>query len=175
MNATRLFRKVHKWGAVITALPVLVIIATGILLQFKKDAAWIQPPAVEGRGGDPSVSFDRILEAARGVPEAQVGGWQDIDRLDVRPSKGMVKVRAGNGWEVQVDTATGAMLHSARRRSDLIEDIHDGSFFAGFSKHWIFLPVGVILLALWGTGLYIFFAPMISRLFGVQKNRKTQQ
>lgn len=175
MNATRLFRKIHKWGAVITALPVLVIIATGILLQFKKDAAWIQPPVVEGHGGDPSVSFGCILKAVRSVPEAQIAGWEDIDRLDVRPGKGMVKVRSRSGWEVQVDTATGEILQSARRRSDLIEDIHDGSFFAGFSKHWIFLPAAVLLFGLWGTGLYIFFAPSISRLFGMQKNRKTEQ
>jgi hypothetical protein len=29
-------RKVHYWGAIIIALPVLIIISTGLLLQMKK-------------------------------------------------------------------------------------------------------------------------------------------
>jgi uncharacterized iron-regulated membrane protein len=152
-------RRLHRWGAILIAAPLLVIIATGILLQLKKHAAWIQPPERKGEGRQPAVSFDRILEAARGVPEAEVRVWEDIDRLDVRPSKGMLKVQARNRWEIQLDARTGDVLQIAYRRSDLIESLHDGSFFFDGAKLWIFLPAGIALLGLWLTGAYLFALP----------------
>ena len=42
---------------------------------------------------------DEILERAKQVPEAEIAGWEDVDRLDVRPARGIVKVRAQNRWE----------------------------------------------------------------------------
>ena len=92
MRLSTLNRKLHRWGAVLTSLPLLVIIITGFFLQLKKESDWIQPPTQKGTGEDPTVSFDRILESAKTVPEAGIQGWDDIERLDVRPSKGMVKV-----------------------------------------------------------------------------------
>lgn len=163
MRTSVLIRKLHKWGSIVAALPLLVIICSGILLQFKKDAAWIQPPTQKGSGGAPSISFDRILGATRSVSEAGIFDWSDIERLDVRPDNGMVKVRGKNRWEVQVDTRTGEVLQSALRRSDLIEDIHVGSFFHDTVKLWIFLPVAVILLCLWATGFYLFLLPYLRR------------
>ncbi len=60
------------------------------------------------------------------------------------------------------------MLQTAYRRSDLIESIHDGSFFAGdWSKLGVFLPSGVALLLLWITGLWMFWLP-----FSVQRKRR---
>lgn len=78
----------------------------------------------------PTLSFAEVLEIAKSAPEAEILSWDDIDRLDVRPDKGMLKVRSKNRWEVQVDTATGEILQVAFRRSDLIESLHDGSFLA---------------------------------------------
>jgi len=141
------------------AVPLLVVIGSGILLQLKKEVDWIQPPTTSGSGSAPSIPFDAILAAAQTVPQAQITGWSDVDRLDVRPTKGVVKVRATNHWEVQVDTATGEVVQVAYRRSDLIESIHDGSFFAGTVKLWIFLPSAGILLGLWGTGVYLWWLP----------------
>ena len=60
-------------------------------------------------------------------------------------------------WEAQIDAHSGEVVHLAYRRSDLIESLHDGSFFTDWSKHYVFLPSGVILLLLWGTGIYLFF------------------
>ncbi len=156
-------RKLHRWGTVLIALPLLVVIVSGLLLQFKKEAAWIQPPTVNGVGGPPSIPFEVILTAARSVPEAEVEGWGDVDRLDVRPSKGVVKVRGTAGVEVQVDTATGEVLQVARRRSDLIESIHDGSWFHEKAKLWVFLPAGGILLVMWLTGIYLWLLPYLVR------------
>jgi hypothetical protein len=77
-------RKVHRWVAVVTALPVLVVILSGIILQVKKELDWVQPSTMKGEGSEPALCFDRILNIAREVPKAGIRDWQDIDRLDVR-------------------------------------------------------------------------------------------
>ncbi len=77
----------------------------------------------------------------------------------MRPGDGVAKVRSETGWEVQIDTATGEVLQVAVRRSDLIESLHDGSFFGDWAKLWIFLPAGLILLALWLSGMYLWALP----------------
>ena len=100
---------------------------------------------------------------AKTVPQAEIASWDDIDRLDVRPSKGMVKVRGKNRWEIQIDAQTGEVLQVAFRRSDLIESIHDGTYFHDSFKLWVFLPAGLILAALSITGLYLFCLPYLAK------------
>ncbi len=170
MKAANWNRKLHRWGAVIIALPLIIVVSSGLLLQFKKQSDWIQPPSRKGTAGELTIGFDRILDITRSVPEAGVTGWDDIDRLDVRPGKGMVKVRCKNRREVQIDTHTGEVLQVSVRRSDLIESIHDGSFFFEGAKLWIFFPAALILTGLWGTGIYLFFLPSIARRR--RKNRR---
>jgi len=160
MSAAKWNRKLHRWGAILVAAPVLVIFVTGVLLQLKKEWAWVQPPTVSGTVENGlALTWEQVLEAVRQVPEAQVETWSDVDRLDVRPGKGMLKVRANNRWEVQLDTTTGEVLASNHRRSDLIEAIHDGSWFHDLAKLWIWLPTAVILCGLWGTGVYLWLLP----------------
>ena len=61
---------------------------------------------------------------------------------------------------MQVDLGTGEVLQVAYRRSDLIESIHDGSFFGGdWTKLGLFLPTGVTLLLLWFGGIWMFWVP----------------
>jgi uncharacterized iron-regulated membrane protein len=156
-------RKIHYWAAIVVAAPVLVIITTGLLLQLKKQVTWVQPPERKGTGKEPAVSWDQVLEVCRGVPEAQVQSWADINRVDVRPSRGMLKVWARNNWEVQIDGQTGEVLQVAYRRSDTIEAIHDGSWFHEGAKLWLFLPAGLTLLLLWFTGMYLFWLPIVVR------------
>ncbi len=159
MKATILNRKLHRWGSVLIAVPFLLILLTGLLLLLKKDVAWIQPPTQRGSETTPSISFDRILEIATKIDAAGIRDWGDVDRLDVRPSKGMVKVRAKNRVEVQIDTATGQVLQVAQRRSDLIESLHDGTFFHDRVKLFVFLPCALVLLGMWCTGIYLFLLP----------------
>ena len=168
MKPAKLNRISHRWGSIAIAVPLLVVIATGLLLMLKKELSWIQPPTERGSTNQLSLTFDEILESAKSVSEAEIQGWEDIDRLDVRPSKGMLKVQANNSWEIQIDAVTGEVLRAAYRRSDLIESLHDGSFFHDKVKLFIFLPSGVILFILWGTGIYLFFQPHLVR----RKRRK---
>jgi hypothetical protein len=152
-------RKSHRWGAVLIALPFLVVLTTGILLQIKKEWSWVQPPTQRGEGKSLSVSFDQLLEIAKQTPEAEVQSWKDIDRIDVQPNRGIAKILTKNRWEIQVDLQTAKVLQLAYRRSDLIESMHDGSWFHDSAKLYIFLPTAVVVLALWLTGLYLFVLP----------------
>lgn len=156
-------RKCHRWGAILVAVPFLVVILTGILLQLKKEWSWVQPPTQRGHGKTPAVSLEAILEAAKSRPEAEVRSWDDVDRLDIQPNRGVAKVQAKSHWEVQVDLKTGDVLHVAYRRSDLIESLHDGSWFHDRAKLAVFLPTAVVVLGLWGTGIYLFFLPIAVR------------
>ncbi len=81
--------------------------------------------------------------------------------MDVRSGTGVVKVRAENHWELQIDTTNGEVLQVAVRRSDLIESIHDDSFFHENFKLWVFLPSAIVLAGIWGTGIYLFLLPYI--------------
>jgi uncharacterized iron-regulated membrane protein len=155
-------RRLHRWGAIAVMLPLLIVIVTGILLLVKKQVAWIQPPQARSAPGL-SVDFETILDAARSQPQAEIDSWEDVDRLDVRPGAGLIKVHARNHWEVQVCATTARVLSCAYRRSDFIESLHDGSWFFRGAKLWVFLPSGVILLALWVTGVYLWILPIWTR------------
>ena len=161
---SRFVRKTHYWASLLVALPLLIVIGTGILLLLKKEFVWIQPGTVKGRGGVPSIGFEKIYAVAAGVEVADINSWDDIERLDVRPSKGVVKVKSRNSWEVQVDLGTGEVLQTAYRRSDLIESIHDGTFFHTSAKLWIFLPSAIVLFVMLLTGLYLFALPQLASL-----------
>lgn len=154
-------RRIHYWASAAAALPLLVIILTGLLLQAKKHSAWVQPTEQRGTGRIPSISLHDVLERLKHVPDMHVRGWDDVNRLDVRPGRGVVKAWLNNGYEVQIDLGTGHVLHTAYRRSDLIEAIHDGSFFGGdWVKLGLFLPAGITLLLLWLGGLWMFVVPL---------------
>jgi uncharacterized iron-regulated membrane protein len=99
-----------------------------------------------------------------------------VNRLDVRPGRGMVKAWLKNGYEVQVDLGTGRVMQTAYRRSDLIESIHDGSFFAGdWTKLGLFLPAGLTMLLLWLSGLWMWWVPFITKRRRALAKRKTAQ
>ena len=159
MKFNILNRKIHYWLSIAVAVPILIVIISGLFLQTKKQFEWIQPAELRGETKTPMISLPEVLEISRTVAEAEIEIWDDINRVDVRPSRGMLKVWAKNNWEIQIDTETGAILQTAYRRSDIIESIHDGSFFSEKVKMWIFLPAGIILLILWLTGIYLFILP----------------
>jgi len=168
VNLRKDSRKLHRWGAILVSLPFLIVIISGLFLQVKKEFDWIQPPTQSGSAPGVSLPFDSVLTTARSIPELGVKDWIDIDRLDVRPDDGIIKIRSTNSWEAQIDAHNGKLLQLAKRRSDLIESIHDGSWFHDKAKLWIFLPSAIIVFILWITGIYLFFYPY----FAKRRNRK---
>jgi len=169
----RFNRQVHHWGAIICALPILVVLVSGLLLILKKEIEWVQPPTQKSTAGAPTLEHAQLLRIVQTVSEAEIHSWADINRLDIRPSKGVIKVRAENGWEIQLHQQTGEVKQVAYRRTDWIESLHDGSFFHKQAKLWVFLPAAVILTILWITGLYLFALPYISR--AKNKHRRAER
>jgi hypothetical protein len=164
MSFNVLNRKVHYWIGFGAALPVLVMIGSGLLLQAKKQWTWVQPAEIRGTGSSPVIDLERVLAAVKTVPGMNVQSWDDVNRLDVRIGKGVAKVWLMNGYEVQVDMGTGAVLQTAYRRSDIIESIHDGSFFAGdWTKLGLFLPAGIVVLLLWLSGMWMWWVPFAAK------------
>lgn len=164
MNVNVLNRKTHYWASFAIAIPMLVMIGSGLLLQMKKQWDWVQPPEQRGTGTSPTLDLEAVLASVKTVPGMQVSSWDDVNRLDVRPGRGMVKVWLNNGWEVQVDLGTGRVLQTAYRRSDFIESIHDGSFFAGdWTKLGVFLPTGGVVFFLWMSGLWMWWVPFAAK------------
>lgn len=164
MSFNVLNRKIHYWISFGAALPMIVMIGSGLFLQAKKHWAWVQPVEQRGTGTVPVIGMDDILDALKTVPAMNVKSWDDVNRLDVRPGRGVVKAWLMNGYEVQVDLGTGRVLQTAYRRSDLIESIHDGSWFAGdWTKLGLFLPSGIVVLLLWMSGLWMWWVPFVAK------------
>ena len=171
MNPRLWNRKLHRWGAIGVALPFLIVICSGLLLQLKKQISWVQPHEHRGGSATSALTLPQILAIAATVPQAGISEWSHIDRIDVRPSKGILKVIGNNRWELQIDLATGAVLQTAYRRSDLIEQLHDGSFFHDKVKLFVFFPIALIVLGLWITGIYLWLLPYMARRENAEKRK----
>jgi len=171
MNLNLLNRKVHYWASFIVALPLLVIILTGVILQLKKHWEWVQPPEQRGSVRVPQVGLDEMLAAIVAIEGSGVRGWDDVNRVDVRPARGIAKFLLRNEREYQIDLGTAAVLQDATRRSDWIESLHDGSFFAGdWTRLGLFLPAGLLLLWLWISGMWMWWIP-----FGARRRREARR
>lgn len=91
----------------------------------------------------------------------------DLERIDIRKDKGMLKFVYIDGfYGIQLDGATGKLLHIERRRSDFIENIHDGSildyFFETTSEQikLVYTSVmGLSLLTFTITGFWLWYGP----------------
>ncbi len=58
-----------------------------------------------------------------------------------------------NRQEFQIDSTTGDLLQVAVRRTDWLEDIHEGKWMG--MNLWLFLPVHILALLLWITGAFV--------------------
>ena len=164
----KLIRQIHYWATLFVMVPLLIMTLSGIILMLKKQSSWIQPPTVRGTEKTPTLFFSTMLDSLKTVPDVTVENWGDIKRIDVRPSKGMAKVQLANQVEVQLDLATGQILQVATRRSDMIEDIHTGSYFGDFVKYGFFLTASIIFFIQLITGIYLFIRPLYLK----QKRKK---
>ena len=173
MKTQVLFRKIHHWGSIVIALPLIIMIGAGVLLMLKKEIEWIQPSSQKGveRETIPMASMDDLFKAAKSIEHAGFTNWSELDRADLKPGKGIIKFVSATHWEVQVDTSTAKVLQVAKRRSDVIEAIHDGSYFADWMKLGLFLPVGITLFILWLTGVYLFVLTEYKKAKKRKKNK----
>ena len=109
----------------------------------------------------PAIGFPELLSSAKSVKPALISNWTDIKRIDIQPGKGMAKIISNNNYEIQIDTQSGKILQVAYRRSDVIESLHDGTWFHENTKYLVSLPTGVILFVLLISGLILFIQPIL--------------
>lgn len=168
VQSLRRFRVWHRYLGLGLALFLLVSAVTGLLLGWKKDADWIQPPTQRGEAKSLSawLPLDRLADTATaGLYAARPDQrGNPVDRLDVRPGKGIVKVLfEQDNWEVQVDGGTGAVLSVAKRHSDWIESLHDGSIISDGFKLVSMNALGAGLVLMTATGVWLWYGPRVVR------------
>ena len=163
----RRLRPLHRWVGVPLTLLILLSSLTGILLGWKKYVPVLQPPvqrgaSLEARDWQPLHLIASAAEA--GMREHLGTAPGPIDRFDVRPSKGVAKVLFREGfWEVQVDLTTTRVLSVDRRASDFIETLHDGSILGEASRATMSTVLGLGLLLLSLSGLWLWWGPKLAR------------
>lgn len=141
-----------------TALVVTAISVTGIALNHKRTLGLM--PDIDGPGGGlaEALPLSQLAARARAASDALAG--VAVDRMDVRPDDGLVKVRFDDAevTEVTLALSDGAVLHVGPRQDVFMEKLHSGEIFG---DAWILLSdgaaVGLILLLV--TGLWLWLMP----------------
>lgn len=160
----------HLWFGVLFTVVLTVISITGILLNHKRGLGLM--PDVPHSPTAPlaqSISIDSLarlsLVAAAGMPGLLESAGSDdptraIDRMDVRPRNGFVKIRLRDraSTEFTLDLATGTVLHVGRRGDAFLERLHSGE---AFGSRWVLLSdAGAIgLLVTLVSGYWLWLAP----------------
>lgn len=165
----RLARKLHRVTGIFLFAFFFVIAVTGLLLGWKKQTGLL-PASATGTSerAHQWLSIDSLeKKAARyltNIPGEKLSA--KIDRIDIRPAKGMVKfVYAAHFYELQLDCTTGALLQVARRNSDIIEKIHDASLLdyrlnSGDAIKLFYTTImGLALILFTVTGFWLWYGP----------------
>lgn len=171
-SSTRMYRNLHNKAGIILLLLILISASTGILLGWKKNSmGYLQAATAKGTSADPSrwLPMDTLISlAGRALHDGVDRSLNlDIDRIDIRPEKGIAKfVYLHHFQSVQMDLTTGQVLGFEVRRSDWIEKLHDGSLLdyyidaKGTPTKLVFTTiVGLGLLLLCFSGFWLWLNP----------------
>jgi uncharacterized iron-regulated membrane protein len=170
VKRTRNYRKLHRYVGIGLFFFFFIVAVSGILLGWKKHSGGLILPNTE-TGTSKSLAtwlpIDSLSTLAKfAIQEKHQFTDIQIDRMDIRPEKGVVKVSfKGNYYEVQLDGATGNVLAVNQRNSDIIEQIHDGTIFDnvifanGYFKltYTSLLGLGLIFLTI--SGFWLWYNP----------------
>lgn len=164
----------HLWVGVLTAVVLLGISITGIILNHKRGLGLMPDvphhPTAPFRVALPLAEL--ALAALDAAPDQATPGWNQgdplepdlIDRMDVRPGSGYVKVRLDDNavTEVTVDLSSGDVLHVGQRGDVFLEKLHSGE---AFGRSFVLLAdigaVGLIITLI--TGYWLWLAPKVGR------------
>ena len=165
----RRFRWLHRKIAIALFIFFLVISVTGILLGIKKQTGLLAPTQ-KGVSADLSkwLPADSLRKIANRYLLDSVSKdlSTDLDRIDIRPDKGIAKfIYKDHYIGLQLDCATGDLLSVEKRKSDFIENLHDGSLVdrllgtdEGFKVGYTVI-MGLSLFMLILSGLWLWYGP----------------
>lgn len=179
-KSTRTYRSIHRIIGTYPFIFFFIVSTTGLLLGWKKHSGGLILPKTErGTSFDMKtwLSYDSLNSlAVQALRDSSPTLSSEIDRIDARPDKGIVKFVFKNHYtEIQLDCATGKTLAINQRTSDIIEQIHDGSILdfafktsSGQIKLGYTTITGLSLLLLTITGFFLWVNPIRIRR---QKNK----
>lgn len=175
----RNFRKIHKYTGISLVIFFLLVAISGIALGWKKHSAGIiLPKTQEGTSKDLKnwIPIYKLETLANEVAKKEINKTKQLklDKIDVRKNKGIVKfIYKTNNYEVQLDGATGKVLHKGVRYSDWIEDLHDGSLFDDLLSTNN-EPIKVSYTSILGVALVVFCITGIWLWYGPKQMRKNR-
>ncbi|UCD74053.1 MAG: PepSY domain-containing protein [Phycisphaerales bacterium] len=173
----KFFWTTHKWVGIILALVFTCTSVTGFMLLIKKKVDWIQPPTQKDAEGpvEDSISPREMFAIVLALDHPDFQSFDDIDRVDFRPGERVFKVQSKHRFsEVQVGAITGEVLSVAQRPSDLLEDLHDGSFYAGWVHEWLMPIAAAGLLFMVLSGLWLWVEPKIRKARRKRRRKAAQ-
>jgi len=156
----------HLWIGVVFTVALVSISITGILLNHKRGLGLMPDVSHDSDGSlAGAVTLDSLARVgiAAGAPGQDVD-LRLIDRMDVRPRDGYVKVRLRNpaSTEVTVDIKTARVLHVGPRGDVFLEKLHSGEIFG--SRGILLSDAGAIALVVTlVTGVWLWLAPRFPR------------
>lgn len=172
----RIFRKIHRTLGAFLFIFFFIVAITGLILGWKKNSnGFILPATAKGISTnlDTWKTTTALLKISDSVLITKVDKSLStkLDRIDIRKDKGIVKfLYADNYWEIQLDGQSGDVLQINQRRSDFVEDIHDGSFLDYYFKtegepfKLIYTSImGVALFFFTLTGFWLWIGPKVIR------------
>jgi hypothetical protein len=148
----------HLWFGVVFSVVLTVISVTGVLLNHKRGLE-LMPEVEHAPTGDFAASLTLGELARRALGAAgETGSFERIDRMDVRPGDGIIKVRMrdASSTEVTLDINDGSVLHVGARGDVFLEKLHSGEIFG---SRGVFLSdagaIGLTLLVVTGYWLWL--------------------
>ncbi len=129
VQQTRQTRSLHKKIGIILMVLVLLISISGLLLGIKDDIG-LKPQTESATqiDSDQWISIKRIDSIAKVYAQEQLHLDSQIDRIDIRPSKGIAKILYKKHFtELQIDIQTAEVVSVSTRADHFIERLHDGS------------------------------------------------
>lgn len=156
----------HLWLGVVFTVMLTVISITGILLNHKRGLG-LMPDVAHA----PTAPFPDALPLSRlagialtAVPPNDSLNVAYVDRMDVRPRDGFVKVRLrdASSTEVTIDLTSGRILHVGPRGDVFLEKLHSGEIFGG--RGVLLSDAGAVALVITlVTGVWLWLVPKLRR------------
>ena len=172
----KIIRKIHRTTGAFLFIFFFILGVTGLILGWKKNSnGLILPKSHQGTSIELKnwLPLDTLQNIAFKTLQDSIDKNIDLDlqRIDARPHKGMVKFVFNNHyWGIQLDGSTGDILAITKRRSDFFENIHDGSIIdiifktkGEIFKLFYTSIMGFALLIFTITGFWLWYGPKIIR------------
>ncbi len=143
------WRKTHRYVALFSTLPLIIVALSGVVLQLRNQFEWIQPSSLsaELKRGSRFLTLEEIL---------QTQDEKQVDQIIFRPTKNNLTLRMKDGTDIQMNPSTGEVLKKAQRRTTFFIELHQGSWLGPYGQYLLYFPAALGLCYLILSGLMIY-------------------